>query len=108
MAQSLATTRGYHPLRDDGLLSLWGAADCLPSWKCSIFDTVPTHGCLCRGEKRMRFEEDDGEEEDDSGEAEDIHYKDFFDPAEQAPADAALQDASGDATSHPQSPHDVI
>ena len=62
----------------------------------------------CRGEKRVKFEEEEGEEEDDSGEAEDIHYKDFFDPAQQAPADAALQDASGDATSHHQGLHDVI
>ena len=42
------------------------------------------------------FKEEDEEDEDDSGEAEDIHYKDFFDPAEQALGTAALQKATGD------------
>ena len=48
----------------------------------------------------MRFEEeeDDGKDEDDSGEAEDIHYKDFFDPAEQAAGAAASLGASGTVT----------
>ena len=28
----------------------------------------------------MKIQDNDGEDEDDSGEAEDIHYTDFFDP----------------------------
>jgi len=46
----------------------------------------------------MKFQDGDGEDEDDSGEAEDIHYKDFFDPAQQAPDAADLPEASGGAT----------
>ena len=44
----------------------------------------------------MRFKEEDEEDEDDSGEAEDVHYKDFFDPAEHAMATGSLQEATGD------------
>ena len=44
----------------------------------------------------MTYEDEEDEaDEDDNGEAEDIHYKDFFDPAEQAAAPVALQVASG-------------
>ena len=46
----------------------------------------------------MKFQDDDGEDEDDSGEAEDIHYKDFFDPAQRAPDPADLPEASGSST----------
>ena len=46
----------------------------------------------------MKFQDDDGEDEDDSGEAEDIHYKDFFDPAQQAPDAADLPETSGSTT----------
>lgn len=56
---------------------------------------------LCRDEKRVAFkeQEDDGGE-DDSGEAEDIHYKDFFDPAAAAPDTGALPLAPGAACFH--------
>lgn len=57
---------------------------------------------VCRGEKRVKFQdEDNGAEEDDSGEAEDIHYKDFFDPAEGVPESQDLPEASGTAL-HPR------
>ena len=50
----------------------------------------------CRGEKRVKFQDEDDEaDEDDSGEAEDIHYKDFFDPAEGIPESQDLPEASG-------------
>ena len=55
----------------------------------------------CRGEKRVKFQDEDDEaDEDDSGEAEDIHYKDFFDPAEGIPESQDLPEASGTAL-HP-------
>ncbi len=42
----------------------------------------------------------DEADEDDSGKAEDIHYKDFFDPAEEVPEPQGLPEASG-AVFHP-------
>ena len=49
----------------------------------------------CRPGKRVAFQDEGDADEDDSGEAEDIQYKDFFDPAEAPAAPRGLPQTSG-------------
>ena len=49
----------------------------------------------CRSGKRVAFQDEGDADEDDSGEAEDIQYKDFFDPAEAPAAPRGLPQTSG-------------
>ena len=49
----------------------------------------------CRPGKRVAFQDEGVADEDDSGEAEDIQYKDFFDPAEAPAAPRGLPQTSG-------------
>ena len=50
----------------------------------------------CRPGKRVAFRDEGDADEDDSGEAEDIQYEDFFDPAEAPAAPQRLPQTSGD------------
>ena len=50
---------------------------------------------VCRPGKRVAFQDEGDADEDDSGEAEDIQYKDFFDPAEAPAAPRGLPQTSG-------------
>ena len=49
----------------------------------------------CRPGKRVAFQDVGDADEDDSGEPEDIQYKDFFDPAEAPAAALGLPQTSG-------------
>ena len=54
----------------------------------------------CRPGKRVAFRDEGDADEDDSGEAEDIQYKDFFDPADAPAAPHMPPHTSGGIAAH--------
>ena len=58
----------------------------------------------CRPGKGLAFQAEGDADEDDSGEAEDIQYKDFFDPAEAPAAPRGLPHTSGRVALHAAEP----
>ena len=62
----------------------------------------------CRPVKRVAFQDEEDADEDDSGEAEDIQYKDFFDPAEAPAAPRGLPQTSGSIALHAAEPDSLI